>query len=120
MPQSDDGLRPPRNASATEHDAVHSSDNRHIELRLARLRIRELESQLELQKVSEPELRRFNGNANEYWAFMKTFSSTIGDRTRNDEARLGCLVQSGDSPSVYRRSDHWAPQCPPSLSWHNS
>ncbi|OON19743.1 hypothetical protein X801_04386 [Opisthorchis viverrini] len=63
MPQSDDGLRPlvlSLNASPTEHDAVHSSDNRHLELGLARLRIRELEIQLELQELSEVKAKRSN------------------------------------------------------------
>ncbi|KER24485.1 hypothetical protein T265_07851 [Opisthorchis viverrini] len=147
MSQSDDGLRPPvlsRNASPTERDAVHSSDNRHMELELARLRIRELEIQLELQKLSEAkakrnnqdecdshtqlqsdpadsksiafalerrlelpkrELQRFNGNPKDYWAFMKAFSSTIEDRTRDDEARLGYLIQYCDGEAK-RRIEH--------------
>ncbi|OON20484.1 Pao retrotransposon peptidase, partial [Opisthorchis viverrini] len=147
MSQSDDGLRPPvlsRNASPTERDAVHSSDNRHMELDLARLHIRELEIQLELQKLpevkakksnqdecdshthfqSDPpdsksidfalerrlelpkrELQRFNGNPKDYCAFMKAFSSTIEDRTRDDEARLGYLIQYCDGEAK-RRIEH--------------
>ncbi|KER31596.1 hypothetical protein T265_02232 [Opisthorchis viverrini] len=144
MSQSDDGLRPPvlsSNASPTERDAVHSSDNRHVELELARLRIRELELQLELRKLleveakknnqdecdshtqfqSDPanlksiafalerrlelpkrELQRFNGNPKDYRTFRKAFSSTIEDRTRKDEARLGYLTQCCDGEAKRR------------------
>ncbi|KER27834.1 hypothetical protein T265_05193 [Opisthorchis viverrini] len=115
-----------------------------MELKLARLRIREFEIQLELQKHSEVkakksnqdecdshtqfqsdpadsesiafvlerqlelqkhELQRFNGNPKDYWAFMKAFSSTIEDRTRDDEARLGHLIQYFDDEAK-RRIEH--------------
>ncbi|OON17241.1 hypothetical protein X801_06921, partial [Opisthorchis viverrini] len=51
-----------------------------------------LERRLELPKR---ELQRFNGNSKDYWTFMKAFSSTIEDCTRDDEARL-----DGDSSAL--------------------
>ncbi|OON15506.1 hypothetical protein X801_08690 [Opisthorchis viverrini] len=119
MSQSDDGLRPPvlsRNASPTERDAKLS------EVKAKKSNQDECDSHTQLQsdpadsksialalerrlKLPKRELQRFNGNPKYYWAFMKAFSSTIEDRTRDDEARLVYLIQHCDGETK-RRIEH--------------
>ena len=109
--------------------SVNESDLEHkrIELELARLRIKELEMRIELERVcqkqefrSSPktdhtgsgllattielpkrEIQRFDGNPKNYWSFIKAFQNTVENRIDDDEARLSYLIQfcDGDARS---------------------
>ncbi|CAH8447352.1 unnamed protein product [Schistosoma guineensis] len=96
-------------------------NNSMIELELARLRITQLEKEIELEKLSlqkcegsgqlvsnsentilknlylpKREVLRFDGTPTNYWNFIRNFEECIGSENIGFRAKLNYLIQYGD------------------------